>query len=320
MAKQDLNLGTVANDHTGDSIRVAGGKINNNFAELYAALGNGSVLTVSDVTKTGSYDDLSNKPVIPFLSAVDQHIIPDTDITYDLGSGTRRFRDLYLSGNTIDLGGVSISSAPDGSLILPGTTIAVWEPSSIVYWDNPNGIPLSESFGSDVPVIIDQVTYYLCRPENASERTGATPAAYQPVLDGNGVITSINIITPGAYPTVGDLWQDVNQDSMWALPPGVDIGDWDDIYAAVDNIEINGNDPYGAIVGAGVESSIVGSRTATTGNYVAIASTAPSTSVGASGDLQGMVAFDGTYMYYCTANYDGSTNIWKRVAWSNDTW
>ena len=53
---------------------------------------------------------------------------------------------------------------------------------------------------------------------------------------------------------------------------------------------------------------------------VAIASTAPSTSIGASGDLQGMVAFDGTYMYYCTANYDGGTNIWKRVAWSGDTW
>ena len=62
MAKQDLNLGTVANDHTGDSIRVAGGKINNNFAELYAALGNGSILTVSNVAKTGSYNDLLDKP------------------------------------------------------------------------------------------------------------------------------------------------------------------------------------------------------------------------------------------------------------------
>ena len=62
MAKQELNLGTVANDHSGDSIRVAGTKINGNFTELYNALGNGSVLTVSTVAKTGDYTDLLNTP------------------------------------------------------------------------------------------------------------------------------------------------------------------------------------------------------------------------------------------------------------------
>lgn len=42
MAQQTINLGTVANDGTGDTVRVAGGKINDNFTELYgtmAALG-----------------------------------------------------------------------------------------------------------------------------------------------------------------------------------------------------------------------------------------------------------------------------------------
>lgn len=53
---------------------------------------------------------------------------------------------------------------------------------------------------------------------------------------------------------------------------------------------------------------------------VKITSTVPSTSIGASGDEEGMVAFDGTYMYYCTTDYDGAANIWKRVAWSGDTW
>lgn len=62
MAKQELNLGTVANDHSGDSIRVAGTKINGNFTELYNALGNGSVLTVSAVAKTGVYSDLLGTP------------------------------------------------------------------------------------------------------------------------------------------------------------------------------------------------------------------------------------------------------------------
>lgn len=48
--------------------------------------------------------------------------------------------------------------------------------------------------------------------------------------------------------------------------------------------------------------------------------TAPTASIGASGDRAGTVAFDSSYMYYCTADYDGVANIWKRVAWSSDTW
>ena len=47
MAKQSLGLGTSANDNTGDTLRVGGDKINDNFNEIYSALGNGSTLTVN---------------------------------------------------------------------------------------------------------------------------------------------------------------------------------------------------------------------------------------------------------------------------------
>ena len=43
------------------------------------------------------------------LSNVSGHIIPDTDIAYDLGSLTNQFRDLYLSGNTIYMNGIELS-------------------------------------------------------------------------------------------------------------------------------------------------------------------------------------------------------------------
>ena len=39
------------------------------------------------------------------------HIVPDSNIAYDLGSASARFRDLYLSGSSIDLGGTTISTA-----------------------------------------------------------------------------------------------------------------------------------------------------------------------------------------------------------------
>ncbi len=47
MAKQSLGLGSAANDNTGDTLRAGGDKINDNFDEIYTALGNGTTLTVS---------------------------------------------------------------------------------------------------------------------------------------------------------------------------------------------------------------------------------------------------------------------------------
>ncbi len=46
----------------------------------------------------------------------------------------------------------------------------------------------------------------------------------------------------------------------------------------------------------------------------------PATSVGISEDKEGSLAFSNTHIYYCTADYDGTSNVWKRIAWSGDTW
>ena len=43
MAKQDLNIGTLANDGTGDTLRDGGTKVKSNFDELYTALGGNTV-------------------------------------------------------------------------------------------------------------------------------------------------------------------------------------------------------------------------------------------------------------------------------------
>jgi hypothetical protein len=56
-------------------------------------------------------------------------------------------------------------------------------------------------------------------------------------------------------------------------------------------------------------------------NKFRVLAPAPSSSTGAVGDQLGQVAFNGSYIYYCTADYtNGASNIWKRVAWSGDTW
>jgi hypothetical protein len=47
---------------------------------------------------------------------------------------------------------------------------------------------------------------------------------------------------------------------------------------------------------------------------IAMKQATPSTSTGAPGNKSGMLAWDSSYIYVCTADYDGSTAIWKRVA------
>lgn len=58
MAQQTINIGTVADDETGDTARVGGGKINDNFTELYGAVRlanglNGYTATLPRQTNTG---------------------------------------------------------------------------------------------------------------------------------------------------------------------------------------------------------------------------------------------------------------------------
>ena len=43
-----------------------------------------------------------------------------------------------------------------------------------------------------------------------------------------------------------------------------------------------------------------------------LTSRTPASSIGVTGDTTGMIAWDSSYVYVCTANYDGSTAIWRR--------
>ena len=47
---------------------------------------------------------------------------------------------------------------------------------------------------------------------------------------------------------------------------------------------------------------------------------APSTSVGSAGDKAGMIAVAGDHFYWCVADYDGTTNIWRRVIATDTSW
>src|SRR6056300_1933246 len=60
MAKQIINIGTIANDGTGTTLRAAGDLVNDNFNEIYTVIGDGTTLN-SDVLTASSTHTLTNK-------------------------------------------------------------------------------------------------------------------------------------------------------------------------------------------------------------------------------------------------------------------
>ena len=96
MAKQSIGLGSTANDGTGDNLRVGGDKVNDNFDEIYTALGDGSALQIITTGATSNQVlqwSTSNNRFEPTASAAAGDISVDT--TPQLGG------DLDVNGNNI---------------------------------------------------------------------------------------------------------------------------------------------------------------------------------------------------------------------------
>lgn len=54
--------------------------------------------------------------------------------------------------------------------------------------------------------------------------------------------------------------------------------------------------------------------------YNRVQETPPASPEGSVGDSAGMIAFDTDYLYVCVANFDTSSEIWKRVAFDTTPW
>jgi len=69
------------------------------------------------------------------FASVASHIVPAANVTYDLGSEAYKFRDLYLSGNSIKLGSATINST--------GTSVQINDIiAERTYGSNNNGDPI----------------------------------------------------------------------------------------------------------------------------------------------------------------------------------
>jgi hypothetical protein len=120
------NLGTTTLiATTGNIITVNSGLVQNGNSNItVTANGNVTVNAVGGqrlvITSTGA-NISGTANVTGNLDAggninITGNIIPSANITYNLGSSTNRFNDLFLAGSTIDLGGTTLSAGENGAL------------------------------------------------------------------------------------------------------------------------------------------------------------------------------------------------------------
>lgn len=116
MAKQLINTGTVANDGTGDNLRDGAIKVNDNFDEIYTALGSGTALNISTASA-------SDGQLLSYVNANSQFEPINLDISKD--SSPQLGGDLDVNGNAIvsaSNGNIAITPNGSGSVIIDGIT------------------------------------------------------------------------------------------------------------------------------------------------------------------------------------------------------
>ena len=138
---------------------IRGGDLNTNQSTFNLINTNATVVNFAggantvNVAAPGSETNIAGNLNITGLTTVSNHIIPSANVTYDLGSSTNRFRDLYLSGGTIDLAGGTISYDGTSFNFQGGTNVGQSVDTDSTSFDLLNNIAQTINFGGDATTI-----------------------------------------------------------------------------------------------------------------------------------------------------------------------
>lgn len=124
------------------------------------------------------------------------HVIPSTNIAYDLGSASYRFRDLYLSGSSIKLGSATITSTGSTVNLPAGSTI------NGVVIGTGSGAGVEAGMNYNINIVGDDSTLIVnARTKSISV---ASLSVVNPVtLPGGSTIAGTPIVTTGSVVNLG---------------------------------------------------------------------------------------------------------------------
>lgn len=139
MVKQIINSGVLPNDGQGDNLRAGAIKINNNFTELYTALGNGTALTVINnnlITATGGnriafyFDNQAAFPSASTYHGAVAHSHADGAMYFAHGGAWTKLISTADSINA--LSDVDTTAAPtNGQALLWDSISSNWKPGTV---------------------------------------------------------------------------------------------------------------------------------------------------------------------------------------------
>lgn len=222
MARQNINIGSSANDGTGDGLRTAFEKTNSNFTELYAntsaptELINGTsniAVSSSDGNVTVGIANLANVAIFTQTSldlrgnlvangnisasslslsgSVSSNLVPIGSGVLDLGSDTNRWGDLYLTGSTIVLGDIVLKDNGSNTLGIfasDGTTAGTVSISSV----DASGIDSTGNIiGADIQANANITAggFFVGDGRFLSNVTATSNAAVTQISDGTTVVS-----------------------------------------------------------------------------------------------------------------------------------
>ena len=113
MAQQTINIGSSANDGTGDPLRTAFDKINDNFSELYGSTAEANDLIEDSTPQLGGDLDVNGRRITSARSNEDIILLPN-------GTGGVVASAIRIAGTTISSDDSSTININEG-LVVDGT-------------------------------------------------------------------------------------------------------------------------------------------------------------------------------------------------------
>ena len=297
MVKQVINIGTNANDGTGDDLRAAMQKINTNFAELYGTTAEANDLVEDGSPQLGGNLDLQN--YIITTTATNGNITLSPNGTGNLILGVLRVNGTTVSSD--DSSKITLAEAVDVTGTLSAATIHV----NLLQSDDSTAIQINDSVNIAGTLNVKDLVVNEISSEDSSaieikDKLNVSGTLSAPFIATNGIFSndSSEIQFGNSISTAGTLSATSILTNTISSPDSSAV-------QIVDDLNVSGTFSAPSIISNSITMAIKWNEDSTR-----------TSSVGKAGDRAGMIAWEDDDVYICTGLYDGSTQIWKRAALS----
>lgn len=158
------------------------------------------------------------------LTSVSSNIIPSANVTYDLGTANNSWKDLFLSGNTISIGGASIKAGSNTIIFVPPVSntnpnpkATVISTTGVTTVDTVGGTPNTTQLSTASSASIVNKTQKTYNYRGALEVNVGTLRYY---ISSNSTITSINsyVSSNGSSSVIASIKKNGTQINTVTIP------------------------------------------------------------------------------------------------------